>query len=76
MLAISARLCSPEARSFLIVVSFLASTYIGASLGSALAGIIIEATSVPAATIGIVAGAAVLLIASAVLGKGRTPVTR
>lgn len=45
----------------------------GASLGSAVAGILIQAASVPAATVGIVAGAAVLLIASAVLGKGCTP---
>lgn len=49
---------------------------IGASLGSALAGIIIQAASVPAATIGIVAGAAVLLIASAALGRGRTMTKR
>ncbi|PQZ53487.1 hypothetical protein CQ040_15730 [Microbacterium sp. MYb54] len=45
---------------------------VGASLGSALAGIIIiQAISVPAAIIGIVAGAAALLIASAVWGRGR-----
>lgn len=43
-----------------------------ASLGSAVEGILIQAASVPAATVGIVAGAAVLLIASTVLGKGRT----
>lgn len=49
---------------------------IGASLGSALAGIIIQAVSVPAATVGIVVGAAVLLIASAVLGRERTTARR
>ncbi|WP_312167782.1 hypothetical protein [Microbacterium sp.] len=49
---------------------------IGASLGSALAGIIIQATNVPGATIGIVAGAAVLLIASAASGRGSTNARR
>lgn len=49
---------------------------IGASLGSALAGKIIQATNVPAATIGIVAGAAVLLIASAASGRGSTNARR
>lgn len=52
---------------------FFSPVMIGASLGSAVAGILIQAASVPAATVGIVAGAAVLLIASTVLGKGRTP---
>jgi predicted MFS family arabinose efflux permease len=49
---------------------------IGASLGSALAGIIIQVASVPAATVGIVAGAAILLIVSAALGRGGTPTRR
>lgn len=49
---------------------------IGASLGSALAGIVIQAAGVPAATIGIASGAAALLVASAVLGSGRTATRR
>ncbi|MGM1017457.1 MAG: MFS transporter [Actinomycetota bacterium] len=44
---------------------------IGAAAGSALAGIIIQAASVPAATMGIASGAALLLVAGAVLGTGR-----
>lgn len=49
---------------------------IGASLGSALAGIIIQAATAPTATIGIAGGAAVLLIAGAVMGRERTTARR
>lgn len=42
---------------------------IGAAAGSAVAGVLIQATSVPTATAAIAVAAAVLLIASAVLGR-------
>ncbi|KAA9134929.1 MFS transporter [Microbacterium caowuchunii] len=42
---------------------------VGATLGSALAGVIIQAVTVPAATFGIAAGAAALLIAGALLSR-------
>lgn len=42
---------------------------VGAALGSALAGIMIQATTVPAAVLGIATGSVILLIASAVLSR-------
>lgn len=46
---------------------------IGAAIGAALAGIITQAAGVSAATLVIASGAAVLLVASAVLGRGHSP---
>lgn len=49
---------------------------VGAALGSALAGMIIQIETVPAATLVIVGGAAVLLVASAVLNRTGAPIKR
>lgn len=46
---------------------------IGAATGSAVAGIIIQVATVPAATLGIAAVAVLLLLVSAVLGRGSSP---
>lgn len=45
---------------------------IGAATGSALAGIVIQATTVPVATVGIAGVSAALLVASALLGRGHS----
>jgi MFS family permease len=49
---------------------------VGAAGGSALAGVIIQATTVPTAVLGIAGGAAVLVAASAVLGRANPPAAR